>query len=240
VAGQLAELVDEGHAALRVGDGAGARRAFERALVECPPTGEVLGGLARAAYLELDFPRAIEHWERAYAAYREAGDPVGAVRVARQIAYMYGAVLGDGAVMNGWIARAQTLLPEAGESAEAGWISLNLGMFEGNRALREEHLRSALEIARRFGDRDLEFVSLAYLGASIVHDDRTDEGMALLDEALAAVAGSEVDDFSILEEIFCHTMSLAPTNGSGSATRSHSVGTFQPSPPFATRTTAAC
>lgn len=207
MAGQVDALIDEGRAALRVGDGAGARRALERALVECPNTGEVIEGLARAAYLDLDFPRAIEDWERAYASYREAGDPVGAVRVARQIAYMYGAVLGDGAVMKGWIARAQTLLPEAGESAEAGWVSLNLGMFEGNRALREEHLRSALEIARTFGDRDLEFVALAYLGASIVHDDRTDEGMALLDEALAAVAGSEVNDFSILEEIFCQLFS---------------------------------
>ena len=57
--------------------------------------------------------------------------------------------------------------------------------------------------ARRVGDADLEFVALAYLGASLVHDDRTEEGMVLLDEALAAVAGSEVDDFFVLEEIFC-------------------------------------
>ena len=58
-------------------------------------------------------------------------------------------------------------------------------------------------VARRMGDRDLEFVALAYLGATLVHDDRTDEGMVLLDEALAAVAGSEVDDFCALQEIFC-------------------------------------
>src|SRR5262249_48995695 len=207
VAGQVGELIDEGRAAVRVGDGAGARRAFGLALAESPTTGEVIEGLARAAYLELDFARAIEDWERAYAVYREVGDPVGAVRVARQVAYMYGAVVGDAAVMNGWIARAQTLLSEAGESAEAGWVSLNKGMFEGDRSLREELLGNALEIARRFGDRDLEFVALAYLGASIVHDDRTDEGMALLDEALAAVAGGEVDDFSALEEIFCQLFS---------------------------------
>ena len=53
------------------------------------------------------------------------------------------------------------------------------------------------------GDADLEFVALAYLGATLVHDDRTEEGMVLLDEALAAVAGSEVDDFCALQEIFC-------------------------------------
>jgi hypothetical protein len=49
----------------------------------------------------------------------------------------------------------------------------------------------------------LEFVTLAYLGANLVHADRTEEGMVLLDEALAAVAGSEVDDFCVLQEIFC-------------------------------------
>jgi DNA-binding CsgD family transcriptional regulator len=40
-----------------------------------------------------------------------------------------------------------------------------------------------------------------------VHDDRVEEGMALLDEALAAVAGGEVDDFIVLEEIFCQLFS---------------------------------
>jgi DNA-binding NarL/FixJ family response regulator len=206
VSGQVGELIDEGRAALRVGDGAAARRAFE-AVVTDSPSGEVIEGLARAAYLELDFPRAIADWERAYAVYRETGDQVGAVRVARQVAYMYGAVVGDAAVMNGWIARAQTLLTETGESAEAGWVSLNIGMFEGDPALREERFGEALDTARRLGDRDLEFVALAYLGASIVHDDRTEEGIALLDEALAAVAGGEVDDFLVFEEIFCQLFS---------------------------------
>jgi hypothetical protein len=33
--------------------------------------------------------------------------------------------------------------------------------------------------------------------------ERAAEGIPLLDEALAAVAGSKVDDFSVLEEVFC-------------------------------------
>jgi tetratricopeptide (TPR) repeat protein len=77
-------LLDAGRAALRAGDAAGARRALERAFANSP-SGEVLDGLARAAYLELDFPRAIEDWERAYAAYRSAGDQMGAIRVARTL-----------------------------------------------------------------------------------------------------------------------------------------------------------
>ena len=60
---------------------------------------------------------------------------------------------------------------------------------------------------RSHGDADLVFATSAYLGASLVHDDRVEEGMALLDEALAAVAAGEVDDFIVLEEIFCQLFS---------------------------------
>jgi len=206
VPGQVGALIEEGRVALRVGDGPGARRAFELALAE-ELLGEALEGRARAAYLELDFVCAIEGWERAYAAYRDTGDQLGAIRVARSLACTYGTVVGDAAVMNGWIARAQTLLGDASESAEAGWVALSVGMFEDDRARKEAHFRIALDAGRRFGDRDLEFSTLAYLGASLVHDDRTEEGMVLLDEALAAVAGSEVDDFAVLEDIFCQLFS---------------------------------
>jgi tetratricopeptide (TPR) repeat protein len=198
----LHDLVAEGRAALRRGDAAAARRAFEQAPA-APASGDVIEGLARACYLERDFPGAIEAWERAYAVYRDAGDHVGAVRVARTVAYMYGAILGDWAVMSGWLARAQALVGNTKESSEGGWVTLNRGMFETDRIRKDLHFREALEVARRFGDSDLEFVALAYLGASLVYADRAEEGMLLLDEALAAVAGSEVDDFCVLEEIFC-------------------------------------
>jgi tetratricopeptide (TPR) repeat protein len=199
------ELLAEGRAALRAGDAAAARRVLEQALATSP-SGDVIEGLARAAYLALDFQTAIEEWERAYAAYRGVGDQPGMIRVARTLAGMYLTIVGDRAVTSGWLARARTLLGAA-DSVEAGWVALNLGMFEGDRGRKEEHFRAALQAARRFGDTDLEVVTLAYLGASLVHGDRTEEGMVLLDEALAAVLGSEVDDFFVLEEIFCQLFS---------------------------------
>ena len=202
---QVPELVAAGRSALRRGDAATARVIFERAPTE-PASGDVVEGLARASYLERDYSRAIEEWERAYAAHRDAGDLLGTVRVARTLAYMYGAILGDAAVMSGWLARATSLLGD-GESREGGWVALQRGMFEGDRARKEVLFREALGMARRLGDADLEFNTLAYLGASLVHADRTEEGMLLLDEALAAVAGSEVDDFCVLEEIFCQLFS---------------------------------
>jgi tetratricopeptide (TPR) repeat protein len=201
------QLIATGRAALRSGDAVTARRAFEEVLAVSPDDVDVMEDLARASYVELDFAGALDGWTRAYAAHRAAGNQLGAVRVARILAYLHGAVMGDEAVMRGWIARAQTLLAGTPDSAEAGWVSLNLGMFESDRARKDEHFGQALAVARQVGDTDLEFVTLAYLGASLVHADRREEGMVLLDEALAAVSGREVEDFQMLEEIFCQLFS---------------------------------
>lgn len=92
-----------------------------------------------------------------------------------------------GPYRRGWTARAQTLLSESAESPEAGWVSLNLGMFEDDRAKKDDYFRAALDAARRTGDADLEFAAVAHLGASLVHGDRFDrwaEADAALTEAV--------------------------------------------------------
>lgn len=198
----VGKLLEEGYAALRVGDSATARRVFDSVLAteQC---GAGLEGSARAAYLDHDYTSAVELWASAYEAYRREGDGVGAIRIARTLAYMYMSIIGDRAVMQGWFARAISLLADEGPCPETGWVSLNQGMFESDRLAKDQHYRAALAHARESGDSSLEFATLAYLGASLVHNDRVDEGMLLLDEALAAVAGRDVDDFTIVEEIFC-------------------------------------
>jgi DNA-binding NarL/FixJ family response regulator len=198
------DAVERARAALRLGDAATARTLLADAPADDPV---VLECRARAAYLELDFLTAVELWQQAYAEFRAANDPVGSVRVARQLAVMYGIVLGDGAVMSGWLARAQTLLGETADSLDAGWVALNIGMFESDRGRKNERFRAALDVARRLDDIELEVIALAYLGASLVHEGRTEEGMRLLDESLAAVAGSEVDNFQVLEDVFCQLFS---------------------------------
>jgi DNA-binding NarL/FixJ family response regulator len=114
---------------------------------------------------------------------------------------------GDWAVAGGWISRAKTLLSELPQSSERGWVALTEGMFAQARAKKETAFHTAIEIGRETQDPHLTFATMSYLGASLVHGDRTEEGMALLDEALAAVAGGEVEDFIIIEEIFCQLFS---------------------------------
>jgi DNA-binding NarL/FixJ family response regulator len=162
---------------------------------------------ARAHYLDREFTAAIETWERAYAAYRSEADAVGAVRMARTLAAMHGQINGDPIQMNGWLGRAKTLLGATPDSAEAGWVALNSALFEQDRPQRNALLRQAIDVARRYHDTNLEFSAMAHLGASLVRGDQTADGMALLDEALTAVVGDEVDDVCSIEEIFCQLFS---------------------------------
>ena len=61
------ELIEQARSALRAGDAASARILLDEANTEHSDDADVLEGLGRAAYLDLDFQAAIEHWQRAYA-----------------------------------------------------------------------------------------------------------------------------------------------------------------------------
>jgi DNA-binding NarL/FixJ family response regulator len=193
-------LIEEGRAALRDGNAAAARRAFELALAEVE-SGEVLEGLAEALYLEREYAGSAAHYERAYAAYRREHQNMASGRAARTAAWITGNVLGDWAVRNGWLARARSVLEEAGEDRpEHGWVLIIKAFSEADAQVREALLRQAIAIGRRFGDPDIEFLALAYLGGLYVMTDRVEEGLDLSDEALAALCAGEL---ATVDEIFC-------------------------------------
>ncbi len=82
-------LIEEGLAALRDGDAATARRAFELALAE-GESGEALEGLAEALYLEREYAAAAVRYERACSAYRRQRQTMAAGRAARTAAWITG------------------------------------------------------------------------------------------------------------------------------------------------------
>jgi thioredoxin-like negative regulator of GroEL len=93
-------LIDQGRAALRDGDAAGARRAFGSALAEAE-SGEALEGLAEALYLEREYAASASHYERAYAAYRRERRSMAAGRAVRAVAWITRSVFGEWAVASG-------------------------------------------------------------------------------------------------------------------------------------------
>jgi DNA-binding NarL/FixJ family response regulator len=195
--------VEDGFGALRDGDAARARHLFEVALAE-GESGGVLEGLGGALYLEREYPASAVHYERAYSAYRREGDAMAAGRAARTAAWITGNVMGDWAVQSGWFARARTMLEEAGEDRpEGGWVAIIKAYSEPDALVREALLDEAIEIGRRFGDPDIEFEALSYLGCVLVLTDRVEEGLDLLDEAMAAACAGELREISTLDSLFC-------------------------------------
>ena len=202
-AGPIDALAAEGRRAFEQGDAASSRRAFEDALGE-GETGELLEGLARALYLEVDYRAAIAAHQRAFLAYQGEGDGLGAARAARLLAWLHVNVYGDFAVAGGWLARAEEVLGEADDDIpERGWLELARAAREPHGEDRQRRLQDALDLGRRTGDRDLHFAALALLGESLVLTGRVEEGMVLFDQSLAAVCGGEVHDLYVVESVFC-------------------------------------
>jgi DNA-binding CsgD family transcriptional regulator len=196
-------LIEEGSAALRAGDAATARRAFESALAEVE-SGEVLEGLAEALYLDREYAASAAHYERAYAAYRRERQGMAAGRAARTVAWITGSILGDWAVQSGWWARARTILEESGEDGPGrGWLLIIRSFSEPDPRDREALLRDAVAVGRRFGDPDVEFEALSFLGGVLLMTDRVEEGLVLFDEALAATCAGELRELATVDSIMC-------------------------------------
>jgi DNA-binding NarL/FixJ family response regulator len=199
-------LLHDGWEALAAADWQVARSCFEQAMSEAE-TAEALDGLSQAVHFQREYDTAIELKERAFAAYRRAGKPVKAADTARWLAFLHGTFHGNFAVASGWMARAESLLEGIDECAAHGWLILDGAVFSRDSREREQCAASAMAIARRFGDADLEFGSLALLGETYVATGRVAEGMKLLDEAMAAVAGGEVVAHGAVGEICCRLLS---------------------------------
>ena len=196
-------LIDRGRAALREGDAAGARRAFGSALAEAE-SGEALEGLAEALYLEREYAAAAAHYERAYAAHRRERRGMAAGRAARAVAWITGNVFGDWAVQSGWFARAVSILEEAGEDRpERGWVLIIRANLEPDARVREALLGDAIAVGRRFGDPDVEFEALSYLGGVYLMTGRVEQGLVLFDEALAAICAGELREVATVDSIMC-------------------------------------
>lgn len=202
-------LVARGHAALRDGDLDAARAAFAEAATHAQ-SGEVLAGLAEATYRTVDFPAARELYGRAFTAYEDEGRPLDAARVARTLAYQH-ALHGDGALVSGWTERARRLAAGATDSVEWWWAELFGAFADRDPASRERRLRELVEAGRRLGDRNLEHDARALLGRMCVDDGRLEEGLALLDEVLAAIRAGEVDELVVVEGAFCLMLGACET-----------------------------
>ena len=197
-----AEVLSEGRSALASGDWALARARFEQA-ARLTTSGEALDGMAQALFSEGDYAGSIRAMEQAFAAFRTEGDDARAALSARFVSYLYWVLHGDGAAMSGWMARAVRLAESAGDCPERARIELTRATVAADPATRERHLTAAVDIAERHGVSDLVLDAMSLRGLLLVAAGDVAAGMALLDEALAAVAAGEVHDLISVGAMYC-------------------------------------
>jgi DNA-binding NarL/FixJ family response regulator len=197
------EHLAHGAEALASCDWRTARDGFERACAADPDCPEAVDGLGQALYWLGDYPRALQLRERAFALFRRHGRNRPAGLVAVRLAMLHALITGNEAVVGGWLALARRALDECGDCPEQGWYALFLAAATDDPAERARLAENARSAGRRLGDAGLEFDALSYLGKALVEQGRVDAGMALVDEAVAAIACGLVSDPWATGEIYC-------------------------------------
>jgi DNA-binding CsgD family transcriptional regulator len=167
---------------------------------------EDLGRLATAAYLVGRDEDSVEVWERAHRELLDAGDAAGAARCVRWLAFV---LLNGGefARASGWLARARRLLDDGGhdDCAERGHLLVPQALqraVDGDWDAAYALSGQAAEIGERFGDVDLVTLARNIQGRALIGQERTVEGMSLLDEAMVAVTADEVSEM-VAGVVYC-------------------------------------
>jgi len=188
-------------------DWAGARDAFAAALADDPGDPEALDGLGQSLWWLGQRAEGIERRREAYAAYRRRGDARSAGLLASYLAAEH-RIDGQHAAAAGWLARARRLLEGLPPGPEHGWLAIEEAKRAADPADAERHARTALDVAHRLGDPDVECMALAQLGRAAVRQGRVEQGVALLDEAMAVALGGETSDPLACSDACCTTLAV--------------------------------
>jgi DNA-binding NarL/FixJ family response regulator len=196
--------VPTGFEALATGEWSAARDAFEAVLLSGDAP-EPLMGLANASYWLGDLDVMLDSLERAYASACRTGASMFAAAAAMSLVGYHKQFVGNMAAARGWLARAARIVdsevPELRGELLGATAFVTDDPAEGERLARE-----AQEIGRANGNVDLELLAMTATGAALVQQGRTAEGMALLDEAMAAALGGACGDPLTAAHASCMTI----------------------------------
>lgn len=192
---ETGRILDRGRKAYAQRAWADACRCFRHAEETAPLDAQDLERFAVSAYLIGRDHEYLGALNRAHKAYAEAGEGSRAIRCAFWLGLEL-ALRGEVGPAGGWFGRAQRLLlRQNSDSVEEGYLLL---------PLVEQHLRAndpekafsiatrAAEIGDRFVDVDLGACARHLQGKALIRNRRFEEGLAFLDEAMAAVTVGEL------------------------------------------------
>ncbi len=161
--------------------------------------------LATAAYLSGRDAESADAWARAHSALLSRGEVERAARCAFWLAF--GLMMkGDRARAGGWLGRARRLLEgEDRDCVERGYLLLPsaLGsLAEGDAPGAHATFSRAAETGDRFGDPDLAALGRLGRGQALIRLGEVEDGVALLDEAMAAVEADELSPV-VVGTVYC-------------------------------------
>jgi DNA-binding CsgD family transcriptional regulator len=185
-----------------------AYRLLEAYDGETPLDPEDLERLATAAFLIGRDEESEAFRARAHQIFLSRGDMEGAAGSALWLAF---GLLWRGAMApaSGWLARAGRILDEAQlDCVVRGYLLIFDAIqriVKGDPAAGYEAFTRAADFANRFADRDLASLACHGRGRALIHLGRVAEGVALLDEAMAAVIAGDVSPI-LAGDIYCSVL----------------------------------
>ncbi len=175
------------------GDWEQARTLFER-LLEHGDDADARDGLGQVRWFECEINEGIALREQAFAQFRRAGDARRAGGIAVWLAIEYASSYGNAVAAAGWFRRAERLLGELPVCLPQVELEVQRARRAASPQDAERHYERALAIARELAHFDYEIRALSQLGIHHVSLGQTEQGLALLDESMAAATGGEMRD----------------------------------------------
>lgn len=173
---------------------------------------EALDGVALATWFLGEIDEGLELRQRAFAAYAAAGQCDVAARVGVWISHQY-LVSGRASLGSGWLERAERVLDGREECAGHGWVAIERARRAASLEEAAGGARRAMEIARAYGDDDLEVFALSLIGRAEINGGAFDTGMRKLEEAMAAATAGRIRSPHTLGEAYCNLIAACTSAG---------------------------
>ena len=177
-----------------------------------PLAAEDLELLAMAAYLLGRDEEQLSALERAHQGYLDRDESLSAVRCAVWLG-VHLMLRRELARTAGWFRRAQRLFEqEERDCVEHGYLLLAIDLqhrASGDLEAASAAAGAAAEIGERFGDADLLALALMNQGRYLVRQERVEEGLGKLDEAMVAATAGELSPI-VTGLVYCSVIDGLP------------------------------
>ena len=165
-----------------------AREAFA-SVAAGSESADALDGLGRACWWLGDVRSAIRHRERAFTLLHQAGRDDEAAMVALDLCIWFLTNVENDAAARGWLARASRMGEQTTDPVVRGWLLLIGAYLLSDTTAQREGLEEARQLAVESADEGLNAMALSDLGMLLVSTGEVEDGMMLLDEAMATTLG---------------------------------------------------